>query len=176
MFSEDECLNDAHNVLFVFRIIGLQLLEHASLDEALLVETLLVAKNFERDYFLFLVIEALEYLTKRTFSDAFLHFVTIGDMVVNLADILALVVIEASILGAVWRRESFRVILTLEDVQVVDLVVFKDLSLFIVKQVLAEVHDDVSRLHRELYLERPLLIIAKECLASDGGVRLNAAV
>ena len=168
MLAEHERLQDAHDVLLVLGVVVFQLLQDAGLDQALLVEALLVAKDLECYHFLLLVVEALEDLTKGTLTDAFLHLESVGNVIVHLADVLALLVIEASVLGAVGRGERLSVVFALEDVQVVDLVVLQNLRLLVVKQVLAQVHHHFAGLHWELDLEWPLLIVAEQGLPSDG--------
>ena len=89
-------------------------------------------------------------------------------MIVHLAYVLALLVIEASVLGAVGRGERLSVVFALKDVQVVDLVVLQYLRLLVIKQVLAQVHHHFAGLHWELDLEWPLLIVAEQGLPCDG--------
>ena len=168
MLAEHERLQDAHDILLVLGVVVFQLLQDAGLDQALLVEALLVAKDLECYHFLLLVVKALEDLTKGTFADAFLHLESVSNVIVHLADVLALLVIEASVLGAVGRGERLGVVFALEDVQVVDLVVLEDLGLLVVEQVLAQIHHYFAGLHWELDFEGPLLIVAEEGLPCDG--------
>ena len=121
------------------------------------------------------MIEALKDLAKGALADALLNLKAIGDVVVHVADVLSFVVVEAAVFWTIGCGQRLPAVLALQDVQVVDLVVFQNLCFFIVEQVFAEVHDDVSRLHWELDLERSLLIITQETLTSDGRVRLNTS-
>ena len=45
MLTENEGLDNTHNILFILRIIVLEFLEHASFDQALLIQTFLVAED-----------------------------------------------------------------------------------------------------------------------------------
>ena len=116
------------------------------------------------------MIEALKDLAKGALADALLNLKAIGDVVVHVADVLSFVVVEATILRTIGCGQGLPTVLAFQDVQVVDLVVFQNLCFFIVEQVFAEVHDDVSWLHWELDLERSLLIITQETLTCDGRV------
>lgn len=117
------------------------------------------------------MIVALEYLSETALSDSFLNFESVCNMVVDVADVLALVVVEAAVLGAIRGGEWLATILTLKNVQVVDGVVLQDLRLLVVEQVFREVHDNFARLHWELYLKRTFLVFAtKKGLAGDGRV------
>ena len=88
-------------------------------------------------------------------------------MVVHVTYVFPFVVVKASVFGAVRCRERLATILSLEDVEVEDLVVLQYLCLLVVEQIFAQVHDDVARLHRELDFERSFLIVREERLASD---------
>ena len=121
------------------------------------------------------MIEALKDLAKGALANALLNLKAIGDVVVHVADVLSFVVVEAAVFWTIGCGQRLPAVLALQDVQVVDLVVFQNLCFFIVEQVFAEVHDDVSWLHWELDLELSLLIVTQETLTSDGRVRLNTS-
>ena len=96
-------------------------------------------------------------------------------MVMHLTNVLALLIVKPAVLGPIRRGQWLGIVFALQDIEVVDLVVLEDLRLFIVEQVLAQVHHYFAGLHGELDLERPLLIIAEQCLACDGRVRVDSA-
>ena len=175
MLAEYKRLQDPHDVLLIFRVILLELLEDASLDEALLVQALLVAEDLQSHDLLLLVVETFKDLAEGALADSLLHFEAIRDMVVYIANIFAFVIVEAAIFGAVRRCQWFSTIFPLQNIEVVNLVVLKNLRLFIVKQVFTKMHDYIARLHRELDLEGPLLVITEEALTCDGRVGLNTS-
>jgi len=113
------------------------------------------------------VIEAFKDLAEGAFTDAFLDFKSIGDVIVYLADILAFIVVEAAVLGPIRRRQRLSVVFALQDVQIVHRVILENLSLLVVEQVLAEIHDHITGFHWELYLEGTFLVIAEQCLPGD---------
>jgi len=76
----------------------------------------------------------------------------------DIADVLSFVVIEATVVRSIRRRH--RLPFAVQEIQVVDLIVIKDLCLLVVEQVLGEVHDCVSWLHRELNLELSFVLIS----------------
>lgn len=166
MLAENQGLNDANNIFLVFRVAELQFFENARLDQSLLIKSLLVSENFQGHGLALLVVIALEHLAERTFSDALLHFEPIANVVVNIADVLSFVIVKTPVLRSVWRGNS-SAIFSFENVEVVDSVVLKNLALFIVEKVLGEVHHDFTRLHRELDLELPLLVVCQQTLPCD---------
>lgn len=116
MLTENEGLDNTHNILFILRIIVLEFLEHASFDQALLIQTFLVAEDLEGDYLLLLVVEALKDLAERALADALLHLKAVSDVVMHLADVLSFVVIEASVFRPIRCGQRFCIIFTFEDV------------------------------------------------------------
>ena len=105
------------------------------------------------------MVVALENLAKGAFANALLHLEAIGDVIVHITDVLTLVIVEATVLGPIRSRQRLATVLTLQNVKVEHLIVLQNLRFFIVKQVFAEVHDDVTRLHGEFNLERPFLVV-----------------
>jgi hypothetical protein len=116
------------------------------------------------------VVVALENLSKRPFADALLDLKSVGYMVVDVTDVLSFVVVETAIFRTIRCRDSFAIFLTLQNIQVEDLIVLENLSLFIVKEELGQVIDDIAWLHRELDLEGSLLIIVQKSLPCNGRV------
>ena len=91
----------------------------------------------------------------------------------HIANVLALVIVEASVLRAVWCGKGLA--LSLQDWQVPNLVIFKDLRLLVVNQMLAQVQYCVTRLHWELDFELALVVVAfKRRAARNRRVRLQA--
>ena len=121
------------------------------------------------------MIKALEHLSEGALANALLYFISVSNVVVDVTDIFSFIVIKAVILRPVGSCEWLATVFTLKNVKIVDLIVLQYLSLLVVKQVFAEVHDDVSRLHWELNFKRPLLIVTEEGLARDRTIRLNTA-
>ena len=124
MLAEYKRLQDPHNVFLIFRVILLELLEDASLNEALFVQALLVAKNLQSHNLLLFVVEAFKDLAEGALANSLLDFEAISDMVVYIADIFTFVIVKASILGAVRRRQRFTTIFSLQYIQVVYLIIF----------------------------------------------------
>lgn len=101
MLSEYQSLNDSHNVLLVIGVTVSQSFEDTGFDEALLIQTFLIPEDFQCNEFFFLVVPRFEYLTERTLADALVDFEPIRDLIVDLADILALVVVKSPVFRAV---------------------------------------------------------------------------
>ena len=80
------------------------------------------------------MIEASEDLTKGTFSDALLDFKSVGNLVMDFADVLSFVVVEATVFESI-RRGSSLATLPLLHVDEVYLVVFEDLCLFNLQKI-----------------------------------------
>ena len=123
MLAEDERLQDPNDVFLIFRVVLLELLEDASLDQALLVQALLVTEDLQSDDLLLLVVEAFENLTERALSNPLLNFIPVRNMVVYVTDILTIVIVEAAILRAIRSGKSLATVLALKDVEVVHLVI-----------------------------------------------------
>ena len=175
MLPKNQRFDDSNNVFLIFRIIGLQLLQDAGFNEPLFIQPLFISEDLQGDNLLLLVIKALEHLSEGALANTLLYFISISNVVVDVTDIFTFIVIKAAVLGPVGSCEWLATVFTLKNVKIVDLVVLQYLSLLVVKQVFAEVHDDVSRLHWELNLKRPLLIVTEEGLARDRAIRLNTA-
>ena len=137
MLAEHKCLNDSHDVFLVLWIVCFQLLQDASFDQPLLVQALFISEDLEGANLLLLVIKALENLAKRSLSNAFLDLVAVSNMVVHVTYIFPFVVVEASVLWAIRCRERLATILSLEDVEVEDLIVLQYLCLLVVEKILA---------------------------------------
>lgn len=101
MLSEDKRVDNAHNVAFVVRVLVLELVEEASLNEPLLVQALLVPEDLQGDHHVGLMIVTLENLTKTSFANLLLDLVAVGNVVLGLTYVLALIIIEATVLGAI---------------------------------------------------------------------------
>ena len=171
MLAENQRFDDPHDVLFVFWIRITQLRKNAGLNETLFVQAFFVAKDLEGHDLLILMVEAFEHLAERALPYALLDLVAIGNVIASLANVLAFVVIKAAVFRPIWCRQRLTVVTTLQYVQIVDLIIFEYLSLLIIQQILAQVHDDVARLHWELYLKLsidqwvgPLLRIGRKTL------------
>lgn len=132
VLAEHQRFNDAHNVLLIIRVVDFEFLQDSSLDEALLVEALFVAQDLQGDDLLFLVIPALEDLAEAALTDALLHLEAVGDVVVRVADVLALVVVKAAVLRPIRSGGGFVCILAFQDIKVVDGIILEDLSFFVV--------------------------------------------
>ena len=124
MLAEHKRLQDAHNVLFILRVILLEFLEDASLDKALLVQALLVTEDLQSNDLLLLVVEAFEDLAEGALANSLLDFEAISDVVVHVANVFTFVIVEASIFGAVGRRQWFTTIFSLQYIQVMYLIIF----------------------------------------------------
>ena len=116
------------------------------------------------------MVEALKDLAKRAFANSFLDLESVCNMVVDVADILPFVVVETPIFGTVWSCQNFPTVLALQNVKVEDLIILKNLSFLIVKEVLGQVIDDFTRFHRELNLKGSLLLVVQNCLPRNGRV------
>lgn len=157
MLTEDEAFDNSYDVLFVVRVVFLEFFKDAGFDETLFVQTLFVSENFQRDKLLVFMIETFEDLSKAALADAFLHLKPVADMVVHIANVLALVVVKSAVLRTVRSRQWLR--LALKQWNVPDLVVFKDLCLLVVEQGLAQMNHRISRIHRERGLVLPLFAV-----------------
>ena len=133
MLAEHKCLNDSHDVFLVLWIVCFQLFQDASFDQPLLIQTLFISEDLQSDNLLLLVIIALENLAERALSNALLNFVPVRNMVVHVTYIFSFVVVKASVFRAIRCRERLSAILSLEDVEVKDLIVRQYLCLFVVE-------------------------------------------
>ena len=88
VFAEIELIHSTDDVLFVLRILFVQVLDKFSLDETLFVESFLVFQDFQSAIFSVFVIIAFEYYAKTAFSNLLDYFVPIGQMFIDLAKIL----------------------------------------------------------------------------------------
>jgi len=83
-------------------------------------------------------------------------------VVLGLTNVLALVIVEAAIIGPVWRLGLLRC-----QVEVVDRVIIENLLLFEIKQVAAIMNKSFSRVHRELRLLTLLILLQQALISSD---------
>ena len=133
MLAEHKCLYDSHDVFLVLWIVCFQLLQDASFDQPLLVQALFISEDLQGANLLLLVIIALENLAKRSLSNAFLDLVPVRNMVVHVTYIFSFVVVKASVFWAIRCRERLAAILSLENVEVEDLIVLQYLCLLVVE-------------------------------------------
>ena len=133
MLAEHKCLYDSHDVFLVLWIVSFQLLQDASFDQPLLVQALFISEYLQGANLLLLVIITLENLAKRSLSNAFLDLVPVRNMVVHVTYIFSFVVVKASVFWAIRCRERLAAILSLEDVEVEDLIVLQYLCLLVVE-------------------------------------------
>ena len=133
MLAEHKCLDNSHDVFLVFWIVCFQLFQDASFDQPLLIQTLFISEDLQSDNLLLLVIIALENLAERALSNALLNFVPVRNMVVHVTYIFSFVVVKASVFWAIRCCERLAAILSLEDVEVEDLIVLQYLCLLVVE-------------------------------------------
>jgi len=116
------------------------------------------------------VIPTFKNLTKRAFADAFIYFKSVSDVIVDITNVFAFVVVEAAVLWTI-RRCKF-ISFSFKEVDEVDLIVLEDLCFFIVKQVLGKMHQSSSWFHGELDLELFFAVLHR-LTASDCSVVRN---
>lgn len=116
MFAEDECLNDSDNVFLIFRVVLLQFFQYACLDQSLLIQALLVTKDLQSYNLLLLMIKDLEYLTERAFADSLLYLESVGNVIVNIADVFSFIVVKAAILGTIGRCQRLPTVLSFKNI------------------------------------------------------------
>ena len=133
MLAENKCLDDSHDVFLIFWIVCFQLLQDTSFDQALLIQSLFISEDLQGDNLLFLVIIALENLTERALSNALLDLESVRNMVVNVTYIFSFVVVKAPVFRAIRCCERLSTILSLEDVEVEDLIVLQYLGFLVVE-------------------------------------------
>jgi hypothetical protein len=129
VLPENKLLFNPDNILFVFRIVFLQLFKQLSFDQSLFKKSLFVSEYFESAELFQLMIEAFEYLSKRAFTLSFGNLETVSYLVSNFAYILTFVIVKAIIIDPIGTHNSFLIV----NVQVKDLVIFKDLCSFYIK-------------------------------------------
>ena len=66
MLAEDEVVKALDDVLLVLRVVLVQCLDQLGLDETLLVETLLVLEDLQRDELFLFVVENAKHNSKRS--------------------------------------------------------------------------------------------------------------
>lgn len=82
-----------------------KVLEYFDLHESLVVESLLVANDFDSDHVSSLVISALQNLTERTFSENVDNLVAIVEVIVRNQEVIAsLIVISVVVCRMLFRR------------------------------------------------------------------------
>lgn len=123
VLAEDELLLYANDVLFVLWVVVAELLQNLGFNETLLVESLLVSENLERNVLLVLVIKTFEYLAEAALSKPVYDLETVADVLALLGDVLVLVVVEAVVVDTVGRGRRPLGRLALVDVEPVDGVV-----------------------------------------------------
>ena len=80
MFSENKFFFHSNDVFFVFRVALAELVHYLGFYYALLIKPLLISQDLKRHYFLFLVVHALEDLSKRALAQSLGDLVPIGDV------------------------------------------------------------------------------------------------
>lgn len=167
MLSEHKVIDDPNNVFLVIRVVSLEVLQNLALYETLLVQSLLVPKDFACHELLFHVVEAAKDLAKTSLSDPFDNLIAEVQVVMNVANVLALVVVKPIVFDSIGVLEGGA--LPLKHVDVVDEVFLQNLLLFALEQVLAQMHEHLSGLHGKLNLELLSLPLAVELVPPRRG-------
>lgn len=101
MLPENETIDDSDYVTFVVGVFLFKTLEDGSLNETLLVESLFVPQNFESHHLARLVVQALEHLPERAFTNVFLYLIPVAKMIFNITYKLPFIIIKASVINPV---------------------------------------------------------------------------
>ena len=91
MLTEDKVVKALDDVLLVFRVMLVQRLDQFGLDETLLVETLLVFEDLQRDELFLFMVENAKHNSERSLPEFLNHFVAIAQMLIVTDDVLLLV-------------------------------------------------------------------------------------
>jgi len=95
-------LNSDYILLIVWVSIS-EGLEDACFNKALLVQSFLVAEDLEGGEFLPLVVPSFENLSKRPLADPLVDLEAIGDVVMDVTDVLTLVVVKSTVFRSIRR-------------------------------------------------------------------------
>lgn len=97
MLPEIELVQTTNNIFLVLWVLVVQVLDELGLDQSLLVESLLVLEYLESAVLSILVIKALEDHSKTALANFLDDFPPVGEMLVDLAEVLIGIGIEAII-------------------------------------------------------------------------------
>jgi len=150
VLSEHEFLLNSDDVLLVFGVAVSKLLQDFNFDQPLLIESLLVSKDLQRNELLVFVVEALEDLAEAALAQSVRYFEPVSNVLAFLRNILILIVVESVILHAVGSSGWALGRLAFLNVNPVNGFIVQNLSLLILHQVLRIVDNDRPGVHREL--------------------------
>jgi len=93
----------------------------------------------------------------------------------HITEILAFIVIISTVFWPIRCREWLTTVLSFKDIEVVNLIVFKNFSLFEIVQEFVKMYYNITWLHWELYFEGSFLIVTQKRLTSNGRVGFYAS-
>ncbi len=73
------------------------------------------------------MVEAFKYLAERPFADSFLDFKSVGDVIFFITNVLSFIIVEPPVFWAVRRCQKMFSWRSLADIDIVDLIEFKNL-------------------------------------------------
>ena len=88
MLSEHELVQSSDNVFLIFRVIVIQVFDQLCFNQALLIESLFVFEDFDGDILFLFVIVSPHDDTETAFSELFVDFVTIPNMLIQAVHVL----------------------------------------------------------------------------------------
>ena len=97
VLPEHELVRPPNDILFVFGVSPVQVLDQLSLDQALLVQSLFVFQNLQRAKLFFFMVEAPLNNSKAALAQFLHHLVTVGQVLVHFCNVLLGVGVEAVI-------------------------------------------------------------------------------
>ena len=97
MLSEIELVHPANYVLLVLWVLVIEMLDKFCFHEALFVQSFLILQNLEGTVLALLVIVAFEYHAETAFTDFFHHFISVSQVLIDLAKIFVRVRVESII-------------------------------------------------------------------------------
>ena len=91
MLAEDEVVQALDDVLLVLGVVLVQCFNELGLDEALLVETLLILEDLQRDELFLFMVENAQHDSERALSEFLDDFIAIAQMLIVTDDVFLLI-------------------------------------------------------------------------------------
>lgn len=103
MLSKHQAFLNSDYILLIVWVSISEGFEDACFNKALLVQSFLVAEDLEGGEFLPLVVPSFENLSKRPLADPLVDLEAIGDVVMDVTDVLTLVVVKTTVFRSIRR-------------------------------------------------------------------------
>ena len=106
VFPEIELVQSTNNVLLILWIFLIQVLNKFGLHKTLFIESLLILQNLKSTVFSLLVIVTLKYNTETAFADFLDDFVSVSQMLIDLAEVFVRIGIK-TVIGCLIENSNF---------------------------------------------------------------------